>query len=206
MNAVSTQKRKYELKARAEGQLQTRERIVAATAALHEEVGPARTTVADIARRAGVQRITVYKAFPDLRDLFAACQGRFLAGHPQPDLAPSSGEDPMARLEAVLAKLYAWYAANEAMQRNVHKDRHLVPALDELMASTADVRLNALADAHATAIARGKPSAPQRALIRLALDFRTWELFGREGLSGPGIARLLSRAIDCGTADASVSD
>lgn len=202
---MSTQKRKYELKARAERQVQTRERIVAATVALHEELGPARTTVADIARRAGVQRITVYKAFPEPRDLFAACQGRFLAGNPQPDLAPSRGEDPMARLEAVLTKLYAWYAANEAMQRNVHRERHLVPALDELMASTADVRFNALADAHSTALSRGKTSAPQRALIRLALDFRTWELLTREGMAGRSIARLMSRAIECAGAPGSGS-
>ena len=54
MNAMSSQNRKYELKARAEKQAETRLRIVEATAALHEEVGPASTTVAEIARRAGV--------------------------------------------------------------------------------------------------------------------------------------------------------
>src|SRR3712207_7218377 len=41
---------------RAEAQQATRARIAAAAAELHEEVGIARTTVADIARRAGVQR------------------------------------------------------------------------------------------------------------------------------------------------------
>lgn len=191
----STQKRKYELKARAERQRQTRERIVEATVTLHEEVGPARTTIADIARRVGVQRITVYKAFPDLRDLFAACQARFLAGKPQPDLAPSSGEEPVTRLEAVLTKLYAWYRNTEAMERNVHRDRHLVPALDALMATSGDVRLDALADAHAKAVAHGKPRAATRALIRLALEFRTWELFAHQGITDRRIARLLVGAI-----------
>ncbi len=194
---MSTQKRKYELKARAEHQRQTRERIVAATVALHEEVGPARTTVADIARRAGVQRLTVYKAFPDPRDLFAACQAQFLTSNPQPDLAPSSGEDHMTRLETAVTKLYAWYRTTEAMERNVHRDRHLVPALDALMTDTSDVRLDALADAHATAFARGKPSTPIRALIRLTLEFRTWELFAHEGMSDRSIAHLLRRAIEC---------
>ena len=51
---MSTQTRKYELKARAESQRETRERITRAAAELHEEVGVARTTVAEIARRAGV--------------------------------------------------------------------------------------------------------------------------------------------------------
>ena len=66
MNTVSTQKRKYELKARAEAQEATRAKIAAAAAELHGEVGVAKTTVADIARRAGVQRLTVYNHFPDL--------------------------------------------------------------------------------------------------------------------------------------------
>ena len=191
------QKRKYELKARAVRQRQTRDRIVAATVALHEQVGPARTTVADIARRAGVQRLTVYKAFPDPRELFAACQGSFLASNPQPDLAQSLGEDPMTRLEAVLTELYAWYRTTEAMERNVHRDRHLLPALDALLADTGDVRLDALADAHATAFEHGTSTAPMRALIRLALEFRTWDLFAHEGMSDSSIAFLLSRVIEC---------
>jgi AcrR family transcriptional regulator len=194
----STQKRKYELKARAERQRQTRERIVEATVSLHQEVGPARTTIAEIARRVGVQRITVYKAFPDLGDLFAACQARFLAGNPQPDLAPKSGEDPVTRLEAVLTKLYAWYRNTGAMEGNVHRDRHLVPALDALMANSGDVRLDALAEAHAKALARDTPGAATRALIRLAVEFRTWELFARKGMADRSIARLLVRAIEGG--------
>ncbi|HEV2416149.1 MAG TPA: TetR family transcriptional regulator, partial [Candidatus Dormibacteraeota bacterium] len=48
--------RTYQLRVRADRQRETRERIVAATEALHAEVGPARTTIADIARRAGVER------------------------------------------------------------------------------------------------------------------------------------------------------
>jgi AcrR family transcriptional regulator len=195
----STQKRKYELKARAERQRQTRERIVEATVSLHEEVGPARTTIADIARRVGVQRITVYKAFPDLGDLFAACQARFLAGNPQPDLDASSGANAETQLEAVLTKLYGWYRKTEAMERNVHRDRHLVPALDALMANSGDVRLDALADAHARALARGKASAATRALIRLALEFRTWELFAHQEMADRSIARVLVGAIGGGT-------
>jgi AcrR family transcriptional regulator len=68
-------KRKYELKARADRQAETRRRITEATVALHEEVGPARTTVTEVARRAGVTRLTVYNNFPEERELFAACQG-----------------------------------------------------------------------------------------------------------------------------------
>ena len=190
---MSTDKRKYELKARAVGRRQTQERIVGATVALHKELGPARTTITGIARRAGVQRLTVYKAFPDIRDLFAACQSRFLAETPPPDLGPQPGVDPCVGLEQTLSKLYAWYRTTEAMERNVHRDRHLVPELDELMAATGDVRFAAIAEAHAIAIAGGKPSAPLRALVRLALDFRTWELLSDQ-LSDADIAQLMSSA------------
>jgi len=138
-------------------------------------------------------------AFPDLGDLFAACQARFLAGNPQPDLDVSSGENAETQLEAVLTKLYGWYRKTEAMERNVHRDRHLVPALDALMANSGDVRLDALADAHARALARGKASAATRALIRLALEFRTWELFAHQEMADRSIARVLVGAIGGGT-------
>ena len=96
-----------------------------------------------------------------------------------------------------MTKLYAWYRSTEAMERNVDRDRRLVPALDLLMAATVDVRLNALADGHAKALSRGKPSAATRALIRLALEFRTWELFARQGMNDRSIAHLLVGAIAC---------
>ena len=103
MNAVSTQKRKYELKARAEAQEATRARIAAAAASLHEEVGVGKTTVADIARRAGVQRLTVYNHFPDLNALLPACTAHYLAEHPRPALEPAFAlADPAERLRAVL--------------------------------------------------------------------------------------------------------
>src|SRR5438046_108241 len=127
MNAMSSEKRKYELRARAEKQAETQRRIAAATAELHREVGPARTTVAEIARRAGVQRLTVYKNFPEETDLFRACQRHHLAENPPPD--PSAAlaiADPGERLEAVLTGLYAWYRRTEPMLANVQRDRLLL--------------------------------------------------------------------------------
>src|ERR671932_1601384 len=120
MNAMSTQKRKYELKARAESQQATRARIAAAAAALHGEVGIAKTTVADIARRAGVQRLTVYNHFPDLSELLPACSAHWLARHPAPDFgAALTLDDPRERVRRVLSELYQWYRENEGMQLHV---------------------------------------------------------------------------------------
>src|SRR5438034_6499517 len=123
---MSSQKRRYELKARAEGQRRTRERIVQATMALHEEVGPARTTVAEIARRAGVQRLTVYNHFPEDAELFAACSGHWVARHPPPDPGPwAAVADPDARLRRALLETYAWFEQAEPMLRHVERDREV---------------------------------------------------------------------------------
>jgi AcrR family transcriptional regulator len=112
------------LKTRAERQRETRRRIIEATVALHEEVGPANTTVAEIARRAGVQRLTVYNHFPDEAELFAACQRRYLAEYPPPDLGPALAlEDPHARTQAVLEALYGSYREGEPMTSKVLRDR-----------------------------------------------------------------------------------
>ena len=191
---MSRQKRKYELRERAERQRETRRRIAAATAELHEEVGPARTTVAEIARRAGVQRLTVYKNFPHEYELFAACQRHFLAEHPPPD--PSAAlalADPGERLEAVLNQLYGWYRRTERTSANVRRDREIVPALDSLLAETMDARTAALAENLAAGFVEGaRPRREIRAGVALALDFWAWRRLAKEGLTDAAAARLMA--------------
>jgi AcrR family transcriptional regulator len=169
-------KRKYELKARAEKQAETRRRITEATVALHEEVGPARTTVAEVARRAGVTRVTVYSNFPEERDLLAACQGHWLDLHPLPPLDPADG------LEAVLRSMYGWYRETARMAENVRRDRLALPELDALLRDTADAQMEALVSALG-----GGP------LVALALDFWTWRRLAGEGLSDAEAAELMAR-------------
>src|SRR3954453_5226831 len=108
--------RTYTLRERARKQAETRQRIVEATSALHEEVGPARTTVAEIARRAGVQRLTVYNHFPDDAPLIGACSAHFVARHPPPDPgAWAQVDDPPERLRTALTQIYARFHETEAM-------------------------------------------------------------------------------------------
>ncbi len=190
---MSSQKRKYQLKARAEQRDQTRERIVVATSQLHEEVGPARTTVAEIARRVGVQRLTVYNHFPDEGELFAACSGHWLAAHPYPDSAPAFElEDPADRLREVLVALYSWYTANAPMIANIQRDRHLLPALDALLRDSNDVEFGALAASLAAGFdATGARASATRAAARLALDFWTWRRLAEERLDDMAKADLM---------------
>src|SRR3954467_8595234 len=126
--------RRYELKERARRQEETRQRIVDATVALHREVGPARTTIAEVARRAGVGRVTVYNHFPDDVSLLAACSAHFVASHPPPDPgAWAAIADPEARLRTALEQVYAYFRENTAMVGNVARDAALVPALAEVL-------------------------------------------------------------------------
>jgi AcrR family transcriptional regulator len=194
---MSTERRKYELKARAESQRQTRERIVRATMELHREVGPAKTTVAEIARRADVQRLTVYNHFPEERELFGACQAHWMDLHPPADLSPALElAEPTERLRAALRASYGWYRDTEPMAENVQRDRGAVPALDALMQQTADAQLDHLAGALSGGFrSRGRRADRQRALIRLALDFWTWRRLHREGLDDAAAADLMADAV-----------
>src|SRR5436305_4631012 len=92
---VSNQKRPYRMRRRAELEEQTRRRITESTIALHEELGPGRTSISAIAERAGVRRSTVYRHFPNEDTLFAACSSHFRAANPPPDpRAWAAIEDP----------------------------------------------------------------------------------------------------------------
>ena len=173
--------RKYELKRRAERQAETRQRIVEATVALHAALGPTRTTVSDIAARAGVERATVYRHFPDERTLLAACTGHYVARHPRPDPAPW-GEiaDPEARLRAALAEVYAYHRRTERMTDRAERDLADAPVLRDVLAPEfaywAGVR---------DALAAGWPVPEgRRALVAAAVGhavaFSTWRSLVRE--------------------------
>jgi AcrR family transcriptional regulator len=196
---VSSEKRKYELKARADSQRRTRERIVRATMELHQEVGPAQTTIAEIARRADVQRLTVYNHFPDEQELFGACQAHWLNLHPLPDLTAALAlPDPVERVHAVLLGYYGWYRETQSMSENVQRDRAAVAPLNEVLALTADAGLSHLADHLAAGFRdRGRVAPRRRALIGLAFDFWTWRRLDRERLDDDAAAAVMAQAVAC---------
>ncbi|MGH8888682.1 MAG: TetR/AcrR family transcriptional regulator [Acidothermaceae bacterium] len=193
---MSDNQRKYELKARAEQVAETRQRIVEAAAGLHVEVGPARTTMTEIARRAGVQRATVYSHFPDDGELFAACGDYSLARNPPPD--PSAAlalDEPVDRLRAVLASFYAWYRTAARGLENLQRDRRGLPGLDEAMVSRVDQPISRLVDALAAGFAVGNRRRDDvHAMVALALDFWTWRRLAAEGLSDENAAALMAGA------------
>jgi len=200
---MSSQKKKprtYQLKARAESERETRARIVRAAMDLHKEVGPAKTTVAEVARRAGVTRLTVYNHFSDDAVLFSACQAHWLELHPLPDFSTALAvPDPHERVRSVLHSSYAWYRKTAPMAEKIQRDRGSIPALDSLLKRTTDVRFSQLSEALAAGFGKGGRGAI-RTLIRLALDFWVWRRLSAEGLSDKAAADLIVNAVDASLA------
>src|SRR4051794_32933673 len=134
VNTMSSETRRYQLKARAESQRETRDRIARAAAELHEQKGPAHTTVAEIARLAGVTRLTVYNHFDGLDELLPACSAHYETLHPAPDFEQSLAlVDPAERVTATLELLYAWFRETEVMLSKVYADRIHLPEVDHFV-------------------------------------------------------------------------
>lgn len=162
--------RSYTKVRRAEAEEATRERIVTAIMTLHGEVGPARTTVSAIAERARVERLTVYRHFPDEASMLHACSAHWNALHPPP-VACAAGGDPAADCRRTFLRLYAWYRANADTLTNITADARHIPLLATLIAPLAThlQRMAAELDGRWP-----KRSARRAATIRHALEFSTW--------------------------------
>ena len=181
-----SEKRSYRMRKRAQSQEETRLRIVEATMQLHEEIGPRATTISAIAERAGVQRLTVYRHFPDEAAVFRACTSHWLDLNPPPD--PRSWEtvtDPCRRLRAALSAFFDYYAATEAMWTASYRDVDAVEALQQPMAEFASL-VTEIADDLARCLRPGKRTAkPVAVTLQHALAFPTWKDLEARRLKNP---------------------
>ena len=163
-------RRPYRLGQRAEEMARTRQRIAEATFELHRDIGPAATTISAIAELAGVQRHTVYRHFPDMASLYAACtaHGMKTTGLPDPDEWRAIA-DPVERLRLGLSQMYDYYARNERLMTNILRDALADPALTETDAFRDYWgRVN-------QALAEPWPEGSSGpTVVGLALDFWTW--------------------------------
>ena len=192
---MSNETRPYRMKRRAELEEQTRTRIAESAAALHEELGPARTSISAVAERAGVRRSTVYRHFPDEQALFAACSSHWRAANPPPDPgAWAAIEDPAQRTETALRELYAFYARTEGMYTSLLRDAPVVPIVGRLLGDFYGY-LDAIRDIlMAGRGLRGRAARRTRAAIGHALAFPTWRSLARE----QGLADGDAVALMCG--------
>ncbi len=163
--------RSYQLKRRAARQDQTRQRIIEATIELHQTIGPKATTVSEIAERAQVGRVTVYRHFPDEPTL------SHIEQHPFPDPARWLAiADPVERLRTGLRETYAYHRATEAMFTRALADARDHAVMEPYHAHwrhAADVLTKPWRE-------RGRRRTLLRAGIAVALSFDTWRTLTRE--------------------------
>jgi AcrR family transcriptional regulator len=195
---MSDQTRPYRMKRRAELEEETRRRITESAVALHQELGPARTTVSAVAERAGVRRSTVYRHFPDDEALFAACSSHWGAANPPPDAAAWAAiEDPRERTETALRELYAFYGRTEEMFTSLVRDEPLVPIVRRLMGGFYGY-LGAIQDTLMRGRGlRGRAARQTRAAVGHALAFPTWRSLTREqGLDDGEAVALMCELVE----------
>lgn len=170
----------------------TRLQILEAVVGLHEEVGPSATTVSAIAERAGVQRLTVYRHFPDEHALIRGCSAHWSEGHPPPDPSAWAGiPDPRERLVAALRALYSYFEGGEQMLLQVLRDEEKIPALQEVMTPFWGYLSEVAGGLSAGWGAEGDAQRTVRAAVGHAIQFTTWRSFVREGVSNEEAAGLM---------------
>ena len=192
-----TSGRTYRKRRRAELEAETRERITEATVELHGSIGPARTTVSAIAERAGVQRATVYRHFPDQASLFVACTQHWRDRNPAPDLSVwAEIPAPAERFRFALRELYAWYGRTEQMAELVRRDAATMPAMQPSVQS-----MGAYFDAAVEVLLQGRRERDARrrrlrAGVAHAVAFETWRsIVRRNGLSDAEAVRMMATLI-----------
>ena len=196
MVVARNETRPYRQKLRAEHQAETRQRIIEAAVSLHLERGPAQTSINAVAERAGVNRVTVYRHFPDARTLLEACSAHARRVNPPPELDRWRGiEDPRRRAEIALTQLYDYFHRTEAAWSLVLRDAELEPLVKEMAEKRRFAYLREAREVLLEAWPGRRARRPLlRAVIALAVDFRTWQtLCRREELDDRTAVALMVR-------------
>jgi AcrR family transcriptional regulator len=194
-------KRTYRQGKRAAKKAETRRRIVEAAVSLHGTVGPARTTLSEVAEQAGVSRPTLYAHFADEATLFRACTAHWMSQDPPPD--PTTWlavDDPVERLHIALRDLYAHYERNEPMIANVFRDMHQVPSMREFNLPMVEEAFATMARVLVDGFSGDVDDVRRRrqAVVGVAIDFGTWrQLVPRAGLSNEEAVDLMVGLVRC---------
>ena len=185
--------RRYELRQRAKSKAKTREKIIEAAMELHQAKGPAATSMRDVAERAGVGTVTVYRHFADDMDLLGACSGAYFQRHPFPDIETwQHVQDPQERFRLGMRQSYAFHRETEPMIARVIDEVRDLPIIEPYEAfwrRAADVLLAAFPESR-------RRDRKLKAGIALALRFETWSLLTRrEALDDAQAVDLMTRLI-----------
>ena len=189
------------MKKRAAARDETRERIVRATMALHDEQGVATTAFADVAERAGVGPATVLRHFPTIGSLVMAC-GAHVAAEMRPPSPPDAAglfeglTTRQSRLERLVSELDDFYGRGSMRLTKAAADRDRVPELDQFL-TMVDAGIEALIR---EALADERPSEPLVDVLMALCSIAVWQRLVRAALTEPQrqgiLTDLLMSAID----------
>jgi AcrR family transcriptional regulator len=88
--------------------------------------GWTRTTLTDVARRAGVSRMTIYRTWPDMQTLLADLMTREWGGVVAEVASAGAGAAPLERLSAGVARTVAALRSNDLLRKIVEVDPELL--------------------------------------------------------------------------------
>jgi AcrR family transcriptional regulator len=182
------------MKRRSELVEQTRRRITDATIRLHTTIGPANTSIAAIAEEAGVTRLTVYRHFPTLDELFVACRGHWRDEHQPPDIRAWGAIPGLAeRTHQAFGELYGWYLANSDDLYPNNRDFDAMPRSTQ---KTIRAERRALAQALVEGHDGGESGRRLRAISGHLVNYWTWRsLVVDEGLPNDEAVDLAVRIL-----------
>jgi len=175
-----TTARPYRMRRRAELVDRTRLRITQAAMRLHTTIGPSKASMSAVAEEAGVTRLTLYRHFPSMVELFGACMGHWRSLHPPPDpLAWTQIAAFEPRLRRALSELYRWYAANSDDLYPIYRDAAHTPASNRAARRASNDRM---VDALLAGISvRGAARRRLRAALTHVVGFWTWRSLSVDG-------------------------
>ena len=182
--------RPYRMSRRAQLVDQTHLRIIEAAMRLHTTVGPGDTTIAGVAEEADVTRLTIYRHFPEIESLFAACRAHWRALNPAPDTdAWLAIPDLEQRAGIALGQLYRWFGEHGDELFPIYRDAGAMPiqAQEALRGEGARIA-GVLVEGHTPTGADGRRL---RAIAGHLVSFWTWRSLVRDqGLSNAEAAKV----------------
>ena len=162
---------------------------------LHTTVGPSKASMSSVAEEAGVTRLTLYRHFPSMDELFGACMGHWRSLHPPPDPLTWTRIDHFEpRVRRALSELYRWYDANAEDLYPIYRDAAHTPASNRAARRASNDRM---VDALLTGTSvRRAHRRRLRAALAHVVGFWTWRSLSVDGgLSARGSVDLATRFV-----------
>jgi AcrR family transcriptional regulator len=190
--------RPYRMSKRAEALEATRNQIIWAAMQLHAEKGPAGTSQADVAARAGISPATVYRHFPTQGSLIRACGNLTWMALSPP--RPEDGQELFAgldttrdRLRRFVEEVSEFYQRAWSALQGARDERSRVPELDESLRWVAA----GLEELARQALALEEPDESRLQLTLALTDFGVWKSLRDHGVPEQMTAKVLAGLLDC---------